>query len=1094
MTDKTDIQLIDDRPENLEVLSKMLSKKDYRVRTFTNGELALASAFESPPDLILLDIMMPGMDGYEVCRCLKADERTRNIPVLFLSALNDAEDKVKAFAAGGVDFITKPFQEEELLVRVATHLALRNVQKQLEAQNARMQAVNQKLSREIAGRKQADEMLRESEERLRGMFEAMAEGIIFISSDGRIVTANPAAERILGLKRSDVQARNYITPEWEIIRLNGTPMPPEEWPGAQAMKEKRLVKNVEMGVNRPDGTVSWINVSAAPLMDKAGQLEGIVGTFFDITEHKQAEESLRHSRDRFRQVVISISDHIYVTAVAADGHKTNLYISPNIEALTGYPLGKFLEDWSFWGSTVIHPDDRAIAARQAKKLVGGEANEVEYRLVRADNKVIWVRDSGRVVEENGSRTIYGVVSNITRRKRADEEIRHQNRELTLLNQIIMASATDLEPEAVLETACCELAMVLDLPQAAIALLNEEKTAAVVIAEYLAEGRPPALHNTIPVTGNPSLQYLLKQQNPLAIDDAQHDPRLAPIHHLMRERETASILLLPLTVAGEVVGSLGLDALEPRHFSTEEISLAWSVADQLAGVLTRLRSGKTHQLLITAIEQTAECVIITDVDGTIRYVNSAFEQVTGYSRAEAVGQNPRILNSGQQDGTFYQDMWAAISAGQIWQGQFVNQKKDGTFYTEEAVINPLRDKHGHISNYVAVKRNVTRELELEAQLRQAHKMEAIGRLAGGVAHDFNNLLTIISGHTEFLLSRYPNPGDPRREEAEQIKKAGEQATALTRQLLTFSRQQPLQPQILDLNQMVANLKKMLPRLIGEDVNLITNLAPNLGQIKADPSQIEQILMNLAVNARDAMPRGGKLTIKTARVDLDEAYARQHLDLTPGPYIMLTIADTGQGMDAETRSHIFEPFFTTKGVGKGTGLGLSTVYGIVEQSDGHIQVDSIPGQGTTFRIYLPWVEQTGESAALPQDPTTSLGGQETILLVEDEAGVRLITRKFLEKRGYTVLEAEHGEEALQLCRQHAEQIDLLITDVIMPDISGPELARQLIQFLPTLNILYVSGYADEVLEEHKIPNLKFVLLEKPFSSDALGMKVRQILERS
>ncbi len=942
---------------------------------------------------------------------------------------------------------------------------------------------------DITKLKQAEETLRESEKRFYDLYENAPNAYFSVGADACIRMCNRCASELLRYPKEELIGK----PVFDLY----ADTPQGKGKATQVFQHfltGEAIFDEELQMQRSDGELVWVNLIVNVVRDVEGQIVESRSMAVDITKRKYTEEALRHNRDRFRQVVTSISDHIYVTAVNADGNKTNLYISPNIEGLTGYPLERFLDNWSFWAATVIHPDDRATAAKQVEKLARGEASVVEYRLVRADNEVIWVRDSGRLVEDNGFKTIYGVVGDVTKRKQANEEIRHRNRELTLLNQVIAASAESLETTAILETVCRELALAFEAPQAIAALLNKQKMAVEVVAEYVVEGRPAVLGSTIPVEGNPSVQYLLTRKIPLAIDDAQHDPRLAQVHHLIRQRGTVSILLLPLIIEEEVIGSLALDATEPRSFSVAEIDLAGSVAEQVSGVLDRVRLVQTRQLLNTAIEQITESVVITDVDGEIHYVNPAFEQISGYSQAEAVGKNPRILNSGKQNGAFYQDMWATITAGQVWQGQFINQKKDGTPYTEEATISPLRDKSGYISNYVAVKRDVTHELELAAQLRQAQKMEAVGRLAGGIAHDFNNLLTIIIGHSEFLLSRYPDVDDPRREEAEQIKMAGERAATLTQHLLTFSRRQPLQPQFLDLNQTVVNLKKMLPRLLGEDVNLITDLAPGLGQIKVDPSQIEQIIMNLAVNARDAMPRGGKLTIKTTLVDLDEANAKQHLDLTPGPYIMLTVADTGQGMDAETQNHIFEPFFTTKLVGKGTGLGLATVYGIVEQSGGHIQVDSTPGQGTTFKIYLPQVEQTGKIVSLPPAPTTPLAGQETILLVEDEAGVRLVTRKFLQKRGYTVLEAEHAEEALQLCQQYAEQIDLLITDVIMPDISGPELAGQLSQLQPTLKILYISGYADEVLKEYKTPNQDFILLEKPFSSDVLASKVRQMLDAS
>ncbi|MCH8948133.1 MAG: PAS domain S-box protein, partial [Acidobacteria bacterium] len=383
-------------------------------------------------------------------------------------------------------------------------------------------------------------------------------------------------------------------------------------------------------------------------------------------------------------------------------------------------------------------------------------------------------------------------------------------------------------------------------------------------------------------------------------------------------------------------------------------------------------------------------------------------------------------------------------------------------------------------------------ESEEQFRQAQKMEAVGQLAGGVAHDFNNLLMVMRGYGELMLNRL-DANDPLRRNAEEIQKAAERATALTQQLLAFSRKQVLQPKVLDLNAVVTEVEKMLRRLIGEDIELTAVLDLALGPVKADPGQIEQIILNLAVNARDAMPQGGRLTLKTANVTLDQAYVRQHMGATPGPYVLLAVSDTGVGMDAETRSHIFEPFFTTKGAGKGTGLGLSTVYGIVKQSGGTIWVESAPGRGTTFEIYLPLVEETAANGELHRAlPAPTPGGTETILVVEDEMSVRKLAAEFLGSNGYRVLEAQDGAEALQVCEEHRAPIHLLLTDVVMPGMSGRELAVRLVGARPEMKVIYVSGYTDDAIVQHGVREEGTVFLQKPFSLDALARTVREALD--
>jgi PAS domain S-box-containing protein len=384
-------------------------------------------------------------------------------------------------------------------------------------------------------------------------------------------------------------------------------------------------------------------------------------------------------------------------------------------------------------------------------------------------------------------------------------------------------------------------------------------------------------------------------------------------------------------------------------------------------------------------------------------------------------------------------------------------------------------------------------QTEEQLRQAQKMEAIGQLAGGVAHDFNNLLTVIHGYSELILTSL-DESSHLRQDVREIMHASERASSLTHQLLAFSRKQVLQPKVLDLNAHVSDMDKMLRRMIGENIELVTLLAKDLGRIKADPGQIEQVILNLAVNARDAMPNGGKLTIETANAELDEGYARTHITVIPGRYVMLSVSDTGVGMPPEVRERIFEPFFTTKENGKGTGLGLSTVYGIIKQSGGNIWVYSEPGLGTTFKIYLPRIEEDTQSLKPSAVSTKSLQGSETILLVEDEEIVRKLACTILQKNGYKVLEAPNGEEALRIVQgQNGNPIHLLVTDVVMPGMSGRQLADQLARLRPEMKILYISGYTDNAIVHHGVLDAGMSYIQKPFTMEGLARKVREVLDK-
>ena len=467
-------------------------------------------------------------------------------------------------------------------------------------------------------------------------------------------------------------------------------------------------------------------------------------------------------------------------------------------------------------------------------------------------------------------------------------------------------------------------------------------------------------------------------------------------------------------------------------------------------------------------------------------------MTGYRREEVLGKNPRILKSDRQDPGFYRQLWGTILKGRTWQGELINRRKDGTMYTERMNIGPVRDARGQITDFIATKRDVTERKSLEAQLQQAAKMEAVGRLAGGVAHDFNNLLTIINGYTDLLHDRLASDTEASTY-LNEIQNAGERAAGLTRQLLAFSRRQVLTPRVLDLNEVVSNLGNMLTRLIGEHIELRTTLKPSLWQVKADPGQIDQVIMNLAVNARDAMPTGGKLTIETNNVELDEVYPVTHPTVKPGPHVMLSVSDNGVGMTAGTRARIFEPFFTTKEQGKGTGLGLATVYGIVKQSEGSIWVYSEPMQGTVFKIYFPAINEAPAIEERAKAVTDSTSGTETIMVVEDEEGVLSLIRLALRAAGYKVLEAGDPERALTICSEHDGPVHLLLTDVVMPKMSGPKVAEQVAALRPDIKVLYMSGYTDDSIVHHGVLSEGLPFIQKPFSPISLRKKIREVLDR-
>ena len=499
------------------------------------------------------------------------------------------------------------------------------------------------------------------------------------------------------------------------------------------------------------------------------------------------------------------------------------------------------------------------------------------------------------------------------------------------------------------------------------------------------------------------------------------------------------------------------------------------------------------------ENAKDAIYVHDLTGRYIMVNKAGEELIGYSREEILQMRisdvvPRICLDHIH--TRLKEKLADHSLT-IYEVEAI--RKDGSRVPVE-VSSRLIYENGVPVAVQGSARDITERKRAEEalrasqwQLQQSQKLEAIGQLAGGVAHDFNNMLTAIIGYTDLSLRRV-GLENPIRRNLEETKKAAERAASLVRQLLAFSRKQILEPKVLDLNDVVKDMHKMLTRLIGENIKLATRLETDLGSVKADPCQVEQIIVNLVVNARDAMPRGGRVTIETANVALDDQNASKHVSVKPGEYVMLAVSDTGSGMDQETQARIFEPFFTTKEVGKGTGLGLSTVYGIVKQSGGNIWVYSEQGLGTVFKVYLPRIDDaTAGTLAKQLQETNEPRGTETILLVEDEEVVRGLTRKILMQAGYSVLDAKGGDEAIRLCQAHAGPIDLLLTDVVMPEISGKEVADRLLELRPSIRVLYMSGYTDEAIVQHGVLDANVKFIQKPFTWVGLTRKVREVLNR-
>ena len=722
-------------------------------------------------------------------------------------------------------------------------------------------------------------------------------------------------------------------------------------------------------------------------------------------------------------------------------------------------------------------------------------------------------DQDLTLAEKVGNQIAGAVANsqlFIEGKRAEEAVTKLSQENAVMAEIGRIISSTLNIEKVYEHFSEEVHKLIYFDRIEIVMTNpEDNTISIAYVTGLDVSDRKA-GDTIPMSGT-VVQEVFRTRSSQLIQPANTEEVASrfPLLQSSFQAGLRSMIFVPLVSEDQVIGVLSLKTTNPDVYTERDLRLTERVGNQIAGAIAnaqlfaerkraeealRRSEGKFQKLFDEAPVGYQEI----DSEGRIIRINRTELDMLGYTAEEMLGKYIwEFITDEESRQKVKGKLAGAIPTGRAFERLF--QRKDGITFPAIMEDRVLRDSEGKIAGIRATIQDVTERKRseeekslLQEQLRQSQKMEAIGKLAGGVAHDFNNLLTVIHGYGELLLSSL-NQENRLKQDVQEILNASERASSLTRQLLAFSRKQVLQPKVLDLNAHVLNMDKMLRRMIGEDVGLVTLLTKDLGRIKADPGQIEQAILNLAINAKDAMLNGGKLTIETANVKLDENYARSRVGVSPGDYVMLSVSDTGVGIAPETKERIFEPFFTTKEKGKGTGLGLSTVYGIVQQSGGNIWVYSEPGLGTTFKIYLPRIEEGTESVRPAAVSTKPLQGSETVLLVEDEEMVRKLACTVLEKNGYTVLEASNGDEALDVVQgRNGNPIHLVVTDVVMPGMSGRQLADRLVSLRPEIKILYMSGYTDDAIVHHGVLDPGIAYIQKPFTPDALASKVREILD--
>ena len=894
-------------------------------------------------------------------------------------------------------------------------------------------------SSEVAGQRRVLAVVRDISGRKRAeaereqffkFFQISTDLMVFADPQGCFKRVNPACLKTLGYTEAELLAKPFI----DFVH-------PDDRQSTQDEMARQMKSGISMNfINRyrcKDGTARWLSWRANYVPEE--------GTTYasarDITERKRAEELLQQASNYNRSLIEASLDPL--VTIGPDGRITD--VNAATEGVTGCSRGELV------GTDFSNYFTEPAKARAGYQQVFREGSVVDYplELRHRDGKTRSVLYNATVYRDGAGKVagVFAAARDITERKQMEERLRTS--------------------------------------EAQHRGLFEHMLGGFVLVEVLCDGDgQPVDHRLLQANSGFDRMTGLKRSEEIGRRSAELSFKW-PAEVARRYYQIAQ--------GGEPLHWERYNeslqrCYDIRAFSPQKGQFALVFYD----ITARKQAEEANAKLATAVEQSAETIVITDTEGTIVYANPAFEKTTGYTRAEALGKNPHVLKSGKHDPEFYRRLWDTIKRGDVWNGHFVNRRKDGTLYEEEATISPIRDAQGVIINHVAVKRDVTREVQLEAQFRQSQKMEAIGQLAGGVAHDFNNILAVIQLQAGLLKSEQ-SLSDFQRDSATEIEKAGQRAAELTRQLLLFSRKQALQLRDLDLNDAITNISKMLRRTLGEQIQMQFKFAPQPLPIHADPGMIEQVLMNLTINARDAMPAGGQLVIETAALEFDAVTARQTTQARTGSFACITVADTGCGIPPEIISKIFEPFFTTKEVGKGTGLGLATVFGIIEQHQGWINVYSEVGRGTTFRIYLPCQNRPADKQTASPAPAEIRGGTETILLAEDDASVRGTIQKSLANLGYRVLEATNGAEAVEVWRRHRDEIHLLLTDIMMPGgMTGRELATQLLKENPKLKVIYASGYSAEIGGKDFPLEEGANYLAKPFVRSKLAQTVRNCLD--
>ena len=1097
-----EILIVEDSPTQALNLQHLLEKNNYKVSAARNGLEALDFVDKKKPTLIISDIVMPGMDGLELCRNIKTDENLKDIPILILSALSDPEDIIQGLSNGADNFLTKPYEEKILLSRIEYVLVNRNMRKNRSSDlgieiyfagkkylinSDRLQILDllfstydnaMQRSRELESKNKELEAMQEELKELNAKLEQkviertqkirqLNSIILAVRNVNQLICRERNLNRLIQSACDNLISTKSFSSAWIILKDKSGKLTGASDSGLSKTFIRRL-KQLTAG-DIPACFEKVLDDEGVVYL-KEGQSNCEICTFDPVCSDKVLiAVRLEHGNNTYGFLTVALEE-------GAIPEKEGIGLLKEVAGDIAFALHSIeLEEKRKHLQEKVYESEKRYRALFENAPVG-ICISTSDGAIETKNETMRIL-TGYSLEESWLLNTADLCSNKQDHQEIFEILQKQGCVRNYLAQVKRKDGTDFFANININRISYggEEYFIIFVEDLSERVMMQEQLRQ--LAKFPAENPDPVLR----VDKEGRIIYANKSSE-LVLNTwgcAEGDLLPVEMHRLCLEGLKTG---LNQTAESKCAESDFLFLFAPIVES--------GYVNLYGREITKLRQAEEgRRLLETAIEQAAEYILITDAEGTIQYVNQAFEKITGFKREEAIGQNPRILKSGVQNEAFYRDMWDTIKGGEVWKGHLVNKKKDGNLYTEEATISPVRNPSGQITNFVAVKRDVTQELNLENQLRHAQKMESIGQLTGGVAHDFNNILTTIMGYSS-LVKKAPELSEKIRKQIEEMEKASMRGAELTRQLLTFSRKQTPRLETINLNDVIDSTLGFLKRTLPPTIVIESKLSPDLGPVSADSGQMQQILMNLCVNSHDAMPGGGKIRIETENIVIEKEYIRNHYYAKPGPFVLLTFSDTGEGMNKEDMSRIFEPFFTTKALGKGTGLGLSIVYGIVKNHKGFINVYSEKGKGTTFKIYLP--QTTGRVKAKSEVEQAIKGGNETVLVVEDEDMILKLVFCLLGELGYKCYTASNGLEGLKVYQEKGGEIDLAILDVVMPKMNGPELFAEIRKINPEAKVIISSGFSLENEDDLLAQGVK-AFIPKPYQIKVLARTVRKVLDR-